>query len=158
LRLADELHQFKDSGKLIFGICNGFQVLVKSGLLPGWSDSDGATQPATLACNDSGKFEDRWIHLATDPVNCPFLQGIGRLELPMANGEGKVVCGDESVLERLQANGQIVLRYIPAPSGACRSSSAVDDQPKSGAQLSAPTAELSPSSAFERSTPNAQRF
>jgi phosphoribosylformylglycinamidine synthase len=118
--LADHLRQFRDSvgGKLIIGICNGFQVLIKSGLLPGWNDSDpdGDVQPATLANNDSGKFEDRWIHLAAEPGRCVFLQGIERLDLPIAHGEGKFVCRDASVLERLQANGQVVLRYAePAP-------------------------------------------
>ena len=123
--LSDHLRAFRDAGKLIFGICNGFQVLIKSGLLPGWDDAEAASQPATLAHNDSGRFEDRWIHLAADPGHCPILQGISRLDLPIAHGEGKFVCRDKSVLERLRTNGQIVLRYAAAIGGQ---RSAVSDQ------------------------------
>ncbi len=111
ISLADHLRKFRDSGKLIIGICNGFQVLIKSGLLPGWDDGDGATQPATLANNDSGKFEDRWIHMIAEPGNCVFLQGVNRLDLPIAHGEGKFVCRDETILTRLRSQELIVLRY-----------------------------------------------
>jgi phosphoribosylformylglycinamidine synthase len=114
--LADHLRRFRDSGKLILGICNGFQVLIKSGVLPGWDDSNGDVQPATLANNDSGKFEDRWIHMVAEPEQCVFLQGIERLDLPIAHGEGKFVCRDAAVLERLQSNGQVVLRYAATES------------------------------------------
>src|SRR5262245_53550628 len=72
--LSDELAQFRDSGKLIIGICNGFQVLIKAGLLPGGSNGSAVTQAATLANNDSGKFEDRWIHLLAEPGKCVFLR------------------------------------------------------------------------------------
>src|SRR5262245_60842318 len=77
--LADELRLFRDREKLILGICNGFQALLKAGLvLP--PDDDGPL--ATLAHNESGKFEDRWIHLQANPDKCPFLQGYDRFELP----------------------------------------------------------------------------
>ena len=112
--LGDHLRRFRDAGKLILGICNGFQVLVKSGLLPGWEDVQPAAQPATLAHNDSGKFEDRWIHLEAEPGQCPFLHGISSLDLPIAHGEGKFVCWDEGVLQQLHSNGQIVFRYASA--------------------------------------------
>ena len=109
--LGDHLRRFRDATKLILGICNGFQVLIKAGLLPGWDDTEAAGQPATLAHNDSGKFEDRWIHLAAEPSQCPLLHGIVSLDLPIAHGEGKFVCRDQGVLQRLESNGQIVLRY-----------------------------------------------
>ncbi len=112
--LGDSMRQFRDSGRLIIGICNGFQVLIKSGLLPGWDETNGDMQPATLANNDSGKFEDRWIHMIGEPGRCVFLQGITRLDLPIAHGEGKFVCRDETVLERLSSSGQIVLQYAVA--------------------------------------------
>jgi phosphoribosylformylglycinamidine synthase I len=115
IRLAEELRRFCGAGKLVMGICNGFQVLIKSGFLPGWDDRAGGDQPATLAGNDSGKFEDRWIHMTADPGPCVFLQGIERLELPIAHGEGKFVCRDAAVLKRLQSNAQVVLRYAPDP-------------------------------------------
>jgi phosphoribosylformylglycinamidine synthase len=111
LRLGDHLRRFRDSGKLTLGICNGFQVLVKAGLLPGWNDSGSDSQDTTLANNDSGKFEDRWIHMLARPGRCVLLQGIERLDLPIAHGEGKFVCRDASVFERLNSSGQIVLTY-----------------------------------------------
>lgn len=113
--LGDELRAFRDSGKLILGICNGFQVLIKSGLLPGWDDDRARDQQATLANNESGRFIDRWVHLAAEPGKCVFLQGIERMDLPIAHGEGKFVCRDRSVLDRLQSSGQIVLRYARPP-------------------------------------------
>src|SRR5262245_53308307 len=76
LGLADTLLRFRDAGRLIMGICNGFQVLIKAGLLPGWENSQEPMRPATLAGNDSGKFEDRWIHMSAEPQQCVFLQGV----------------------------------------------------------------------------------
>jgi phosphoribosylformylglycinamidine synthase I len=114
LRLAEPLARFRDSGRLILGICNGFQVLVKAGLLPGWNDARDAAQPVTLTFNDSGKFEDRWITLSARPGNCVYLRGVDRLELPIAHGEGKFVCRDGGMLDRLRSAGQIVLRYAAA--------------------------------------------
>jgi phosphoribosylformylglycinamidine synthase len=107
--LADELRRFRDREKLILGICNGFQALLKAGLvLP--PDDDGPL--ATLAHNESGKFEDRWIHLQANPGKCPFLQGYERFELPVAHGEGNFICREEWILKGLEQTGQIVLRYV----------------------------------------------
>lgn len=118
LRLAEPLCRFRDSGRLILGICNGFQVLIKSGLLPGWEDPDG--YPATLTRNDSGRFEDRWVHLAVDAGGCPFLEGITHMELPVAHAEGKFICRDDCAQDRLDASGQIVLRYCTPDSSGDR--------------------------------------
>ena len=106
--LGDALQRFRDRGGLILGICNGFQVLVRAGLLPGGSDR------ATLTHNDSGHFESRWVRLAPSPGNCPFLDDSGPIELPVAHGEGKFLTADESTLARLQASGQVVMRYVDA--------------------------------------------
>ena len=66
-RLADALNEFVEAGKLVLGICNGFQVLIKSGLLPwGHVDPSAAHQDATLGWNDSGQFIDKWIDLECD--------------------------------------------------------------------------------------------
>jgi len=106
--LADQLEQFKADGKLILGICNGFQVLVKSGvLLP--PDEKGPL--ATLTYNDSGRFEDRWVQLSVRGSKCVFLAGIEALYLPVAHAEGKFVARDPETLARLDAAGQLVLRY-----------------------------------------------
>lgn len=106
--LFEPLQEFKDAGKLVIGICNGFQVLIKSGLLL----PDKADEPiATLAANQSGKFEDRWVNLAAETNRCVFLQGIERMYLPVAHGEGQFIARDEATLDALQSAGQLCLRY-----------------------------------------------
>lgn len=108
--LADPFARFKDAGKLILGICNGFQVLLKSGVLIA-DDLDGSPV-ATFAPNDLGRFETRWTHLIAAPGHhCVFLTGIDRLYLPIANAEGKFVARDAHVLDQLAQRGQLVLRY-----------------------------------------------
>ena len=117
--LGEPLQQFVQEGKLAIGICNGFQVLVKMGLLP---RLDGALQQSvTLTHNDSSRFEDRWVHLAIDAqTKCIWTQGITRLEVPIRHGEGKLIVQDTATLQRLQAQGQIVLRYANADSAPAR--------------------------------------
>lgn len=106
LKLGEDIMRFIETGGLILGICNGFQALVKAGFLPEPS-GDGSPR-MTLAANDSGKFECRWIHMAVNKANpCVFTRGIDRLYLPVAHGEGKVVVVPE-VLPQLN----VVLRYI----------------------------------------------
>jgi len=100
--------QFCEADKLILGICNGFQVLLKSGILL-TEDSRGPV--ATLTWNDSGKFEDRWVALDVASPSCVFLAGVERLCLPVAHAEGKFVPRDAAALGRLDAAGQLVLRY-----------------------------------------------
>jgi phosphoribosylformylglycinamidine synthase I len=112
--LADTLREFRDAGKLIIGICNGFQILLKTELLV---PKDSAGPQATLATNERGKFEDRWVRLAVTPSasttsECVFLAGISEMELPIAHGEGRFVPRDAAVLESLRANGQLVLKYV----------------------------------------------
>jgi phosphoribosylformylglycinamidine synthase len=109
--LGDTLRRFRDAEKLILGICNGFQALLKAGLiLP--PDEEGPL--ATLTNNLSGRLEDRWIHLAATPGNCPFLRGYDRFTLPVAHGEGNLVCRDSWILDGLLHSGQAVLRYVDA--------------------------------------------
>lgn len=109
--LMGDLLQFIDDGKLIFAACNGFQVIVKLGLLPGISKY--GVQEATLTCNDSGRFEDRWVYMTPEKnSNCVFTQGIESLYLPVRHGEGKFVPKDDKVLKHMEANGQIALRYV----------------------------------------------
>lgn len=108
--LADTLNAFRDADKLIIGICNGFQILLKTDLL---LDNDAAGPVATLAANASGKFEDRWVGLAAKGGKCVFLNDVETLELPVAHGEGRFVPRDEAVLESLRDAGQLVLKYVP---------------------------------------------
>jgi phosphoribosylformylglycinamidine synthase subunit PurQ / glutaminase len=106
---ADAMREFREAGKLILGICNGFQVLIKSGLL----DVDDATGPsASLTWNDSGKFMDRWVGLRNLGQRCVFLQEVSDLVLRITCAEGKFVTRDADSLARLEQNGQLVLRYV----------------------------------------------
>jgi len=107
--LAGQLNEFKAAGKLILGICNGFQVLIKSGILLEPDPENGP--PATLTWNDSGRFEDRWVRLAVCGPKSVFLEGIDSMYLPVAHAEGKFVPRDEGVLSSLESGGQLVLRY-----------------------------------------------
>ncbi len=114
LRLGDELKRFIIDGKLIIGICNGFQILARAGILPGRSHKNGDPefiQSVTLTHNDSGKFEDRWVHLKPDGHSV-WTQGMTDvIYLPVAHAEGKFVPADDKVLKYLIDNGQVVLRY-----------------------------------------------
>jgi len=115
-RLGDPLKQFVNAGKLIIGICNGFQVLVKMGILPMFEGE--FVQEVTLTHNDSGRFENRWVNLAVDPgTRCVWLEGIESIELPIRHGEGKFVPRDDAVLERLRTEGHVAVRYA-RPDGA----------------------------------------
>jgi len=107
--LAEVMQEFRDAGKLILGICNGFQVLIKSGLLDTFDES-GPT--ASLTWNDSGRFIDRWIGLQAVGERCVFLAGIEQLLLPIAHAEGKFVTRDTESLDRLESEGRLVLRYV----------------------------------------------
>jgi phosphoribosylformylglycinamidine synthase len=114
-RLADVLLRFRDRGGLVLGICNGFQVLLQTGLL--LADPATAAPRATLAHNLSGRFIDRWVRLRALPGRCLFLQGMTDFELPIAHGEGRFVARTPEELAALDAAGQLVLRYAPEPDG-----------------------------------------
>jgi len=114
-RLAEPLSDFIDDGKLVLGICNGFQVMIKSGLLPWGKVAPGkAHRDATLGWNDSGKFEDRWVHLRCDSRKCVFIPKGEIIALPIAHGEGRFVVRGRDVLEALRGGDQIAVRYVDA--------------------------------------------
>lgn len=112
--LRDALRRFVDAGKPVIGICNGFQVLVKTDVLPG-PLAGKIGQNCTLAHNDCGRFIDRWVRLAPRSHKCIWTTSLhGQdepLELPIAHGEGKFVCADESVRRALWDNDQVALIY-----------------------------------------------
>jgi phosphoribosylformylglycinamidine synthase I len=112
--LGEAIRQFRDRERLVLGICNGFQAILKAGLLMP-PDEDGPL--STLAHNVSGKFEDRWVQLQANPVRCPFLKGYTRLTLPVAHGEGRFVVREPWILKGLEQTGQVVLRYVDANGG-----------------------------------------
>jgi phosphoribosylformylglycinamidine synthase len=125
--LDEPMAQFKADGKLILGICNGFQVLMKSPvLLPPDAEKGPA---ATLTLNDSGRYHDCWVELETAGDKCVFLKGIERMYLPVAHAEGKFVPRDTAVLQQLESAGQLVLRYAKGnnPNGATANVAGVCD-------------------------------
>ncbi|MFH1799145.1 MAG: phosphoribosylformylglycinamidine synthase subunit PurQ [Candidatus Omnitrophota bacterium] len=132
--LGGELSRFISQGKIIIGICNGFQVLVKMGLLPNLTANAAPQIEATLSLNDSGRFDDRWVYLRNvkckiknvkiedaeckienvgmEGVKCIWAKGLPDvIYLPIAHAEGKFIPKDKNVLESLQKNNQIVFRY-----------------------------------------------
>ncbi len=112
-KIGDQLLAFVARGSLVMGICNGFQVLVNLGLLPGLN-GDYSRRCVALTHNDCGNFRDDWVHLAVAAETpCVFTRGLERLELPIRHGEGKFVA-DRDTLSRIEARGQVVLRYADA--------------------------------------------
>lgn len=115
--IRDQLYRFIEAGKLIIGVCNGFQLMVKMGLLPGF-DQRYDRRLVSLTHNDSSRFEDRWVHLLVDPESpCVFTKGIEQLYLPVRHGEGKFVTAGETVLNLLEENHLIAMRYADPQTG-----------------------------------------
>ncbi|MDD5134016.1 MAG: phosphoribosylformylglycinamidine synthase I [Phycisphaerae bacterium] len=108
--LSDRLRAFIDAGKLVLGICNGVQVLVKTGILG--KVSPESKQQITITNNDSGKFEDRWVYLQPGSKKCVFIDPERRIYLPIAHGEGKVVFENEEVFEKIKSDDRITFRYV----------------------------------------------
>ncbi len=110
--LRDQVRAFVLAGKPVIGICNGFQVLVKMGLLPG-DDRVSLIQTASLALNDSGRYEDRWVTLEFDSEShCIWTKGLTRMRVPVRHGEGKFVAADQTLLDHWAEAGQLAVRYI----------------------------------------------
>ncbi|MHC4105585.1 MAG: phosphoribosylformylglycinamidine synthase I [Planctomycetota bacterium] len=105
--LYEAIKKFIDDGKLVLGICNGFQVLVKTGVLPANNQ-----QEITITYNDSGKYEDRWVHLAPQTDKCIFIEPGRQIYLPVAHAEGKIVTKDEAAMEQLKSAGHIAFKYV----------------------------------------------
>lgn len=107
--LEGPLRELVDRGGGLLGICNGFQVLVKAGFLPG---GGAGRERLTVTYNDSARFEARWVTLKVCTDRCPFLVPGTYLEMPVEHAEGKVVTADDKVTKELEANGEIALRYV----------------------------------------------
>ncbi len=112
--LGAQLFKFMESGRPVLGICNGFQTLVKSGLLPGVNGGNQRT--VTLAPNASGRFECRWVYLQPNPHSPSlFTQGLTTpIYCPVAHGEGRVAVADDSVLTAIQSKHLNALSYTTA--------------------------------------------
>ena len=108
--LGEDIERFIEQGKLIIGICNGFQALVNFGLLPGFEGRYRERRLA-LAANDSGNFVDTWVSLKINPNSaCVFTKGISAIDLPIRHGEGKFY-GVPDDMERLIQHSQVVAQY-----------------------------------------------
>jgi phosphoribosylformylglycinamidine synthase len=109
--LRQPLDAFRDSGRLILGICNGFQVLTRLGILPDLAG--GWEQEVSLVHNDTGRFEDSWVTLGIDDTGgSPWLRGISQIEAPIRHGEGRFIVGSEEVMDRLRSDRRIAARYL----------------------------------------------
>ena len=133
-RFADEVGAFVESGRPVIGICNGFQALVKSGILPGTpvgkklGSESGAglggigymprEREITLARNARGDFECRWVRLTAPPSKSRWTEGLGDFACPVAHGEGRIAARESSSLERIEAEGLVALRYAARDGGA----------------------------------------
>jgi phosphoribosylformylglycinamidine synthase I len=113
--LRDALRRHVDRGGVILGVCNGFQVLVESGLF----EPDKAPEERSLAlyANASNHYECRWVTLREHAGKCAWLQGGLEWPCPVAHGEGRLVVRDEQALAELRRNGQIALTYVGAGQG-----------------------------------------
>ncbi|HDS02645.1 MAG TPA: phosphoribosylformylglycinamidine synthase subunit PurQ [Firmicutes bacterium] len=109
--LATPFKKFIADGKLILGVCNGFQILMKLGLLPD-SGEGRFIQKATITENICGRFYDAWVHLKINPLSpCIYTKGLPSLELPSRHGEGRILFKDDTVAARIKENHQDVLHY-----------------------------------------------
>lgn len=120
-RLRDELRRLVDRGGVVLGICNGFQVLVKTGLLPGFENTDaGELRTTSLASNIQNRYEDRWVTLKATSSRSVFVREGDMIHCPVAHAEGRLLTADDDVRKRLHADEQVALVYVRADGSAAR--------------------------------------
>ncbi len=106
----EELKRFIEKDKLVIGICNGFQIITRLGLVP---DLDGSySHTVSLIENDSGRFEDRWVYVKTEKNSSPWLKDIESLYLPVRHGEGKFIAKDATIINDIKKNNQVAFKYF----------------------------------------------
>jgi phosphoribosylformylglycinamidine synthase len=114
-RLGDAIGRYLQADKLALGICNGFQVLVKAGILPdgaeGWSAGAPRPRETTVTWNDNGKYTALWTRLKVSSPQCVFLRGIETMDAPVAHGEGRIAVRDRAIVDRWRELGQIAVQY-----------------------------------------------
>lgn len=115
-RLAGQIREYLTADRLVLGICNGFQVLMRAGILPGgaesWPPAPGTQPAATLTWNDNGRYTARWVHLQSGGSASIFLSGIDSIYLPIAHAEGKIAVRSDDVIGEWRERRQIALRYV----------------------------------------------
>jgi len=107
--LLEPMRRLVARGGGILGICNGFQVLIKMGLLPG---GEPQRRDVTITWNEPPRFTARWVRLRVETDRCPFLTGGDTMEMPVENAEGRIVVADRAVAERLERENRIAVRYV----------------------------------------------
>ena len=110
--LLGPMREFVDAGGLVLGICNGFQILVKIGMLPGTEGQEEGAAPASLVANDSNRFEERWVTLDVTSDKSAFVKRGDRIFCPVAHGEGKFITASDEVHQGLFEADQVVFRYV----------------------------------------------
>lgn len=116
-RMQKDLAAFIERGGLMLGVCNGFQIMVKLGVLPGL-DGDYFTQKLALMQNDCGTFRNHWVELMFEPASpCVFTRGLDRMPMPIRHGEGKIFTLDEALLDRIEREGGVACRYADPATG-----------------------------------------
>lgn len=116
-RVQDDLQKFVEDDNLVLGVCNGFQVMIKLGLVPGL-DGDFFTQRLALMQNNCGTFQNFWVELKFEPGSpCVFTNGLDRMPLPIRHGEGKIYTPDGKVLKAVEAANCVACRYIDPATG-----------------------------------------
>jgi phosphoribosylformylglycinamidine synthase subunit PurQ / glutaminase len=130
-RLGDAIGRFLRSDKLVLGICNGFQVLLKAGILPGgateWPPDPSKPPAATVTWNENGRYTALWVKLGVESSANVFLRGIESIELPIAHAEGRIAVRSPDVVETWRQNGQIALRYRAKENGSAEKHSGPGD-------------------------------
>jgi phosphoribosylformylglycinamidine synthase subunit PurQ / glutaminase len=115
--LSEVLGEFLQADKLVLGICNGFQTLVKAGILPdghqGWQSDGPSRRKITLTWNENGRYTARWVRLKVSSRTNVFLRGIDELDLPIAHAEGRLLVEEASILSRWAEQDQLALQYVP---------------------------------------------
>ncbi len=131
-RMGTELKAFVADGGMVIGICNGFQTLVKTGLLPNFDDKGEPV--VSLVHNNHGRYEDNWVSVRFEEGPCVWTSGLGPRMLPIRHGEGRFVAKDQGVLDRLESEHLVALRYDGInPNGAVHDIAGICD--KSGRVL-----------------------
>ncbi len=114
-QLNDAMREFLQADKLVLGICNGFQVILKAGLLMRRgidSDDSGKFEDSvTLTWNNSGRYTDRWVRLKVTSSNSVFLKEMDEFEVPIAHAEGRIAVANDETLNSMRAAGQLALCY-----------------------------------------------
>lgn len=115
--LSEPLCRFVSDGRLVLGVCNGFQIMTKLGLLPGL-DGGGLTQAIALVHNDCGRFQNYWVQVRFEENSpCVFTRGLGTMPLPVRHGEGKLFVPSVELLQSLETRGCVACRYVDPATG-----------------------------------------